>query len=95
METKIEISIEPAIAGGKYSNLALVNHSESEFILDFAQNMPGMPTAQVVSRIILTPDHAKRVLNALADNIQKYESKYGEIKVAKGTYNLTGGTAQA
>lgn len=95
MDNKIELNIDPALAGGKYSNLAVITHSPTEFILDFAQNMPGMNGAQVVSRIILTPDHAKRVLKALSDNVQKYENQFGEIKMANGTYTLTGGTAQA
>ena len=94
MENKIDISIDPAIAGGKYSNLVVITHSNTEFIMDFAQNMPGMK-AQVISRIILTPDHAKRLLSALRDNIEKYEDQYGEIRIAKGTYRIPVETAQA
>ena len=81
MEKKIDIEIKPEVAQGHYANLAIITHSSSEFILDFAQNMPGMPTMQVASRIIMTPEHAKRLLGALNDNIRKYESQFGEIKL--------------
>lgn len=76
---KLDIEIRPEIAMGHYSNLAIITHSSSEFILDFVQHMPGIPKAQVNSRIIMTPEHAKRLLAALTDNIQKYESQFGEI----------------
>ena len=78
---KIDIEIKPEVAQGRYANLAIITHSSSEFILDFAQNMPGMPKMQVASRIIMTPEHAKRLLGALNDNIRKYESQFGEIKL--------------
>ena len=81
MEKKIDIEIKPEVAQGRYANLAIITHSSSEFILDFAQNMPGMPKMQVASRIIMTPEHAKRLLGALNDNIRKYESQFGEIKL--------------
>ena len=80
MEKKIDIEIKPEVAQGRYANLAIITHSSSEFILDFAQNMPGMPKMQVSSRIIMTPDHAKRLLGALNENIRKYESQFGEIR---------------
>ncbi len=95
MDKKINVNVDPEIAGGKYSNLVIISHSGSEFILDFVQNMPGMEMAQVISRIILTPDHAKRLLRALAENISNFESQYGEIAVTKGTYVVPGGDAQA
>ena len=82
METKkIDIEIKPEVAQGRSANLAIITHSSSEFILDFAQNMPGLPKMQVASRIIMTPEHAKRLLGALTDNIRKYESQFGEIRL--------------
>ena len=78
---KIDIEIKPEVAQGRYANLAIITHSSSEFILDFAQNMPGRPKMQVASRIIMTPEHAKRLLGALTDNIRKYESQFGEIRL--------------
>jgi hypothetical protein len=78
---KIDIDIKPEVAQGRYANLAIITHSSSEFILDFAQNMPGMPKMQVASRIIMTPEHAKRLLGALTENIRKYEGQFGEIRL--------------
>lgn len=75
-----DIEITPETASGIYSNLALINHSGTEFVLDFIQMMPGMPKAQVKSRIVLTPQHAKRLAKALVDNLNRYESQFGEIK---------------
>lgn len=75
-----DIEINQETASGIYSNLALINHSPTEFVVDFIQIMPGMPKAQVKSRVILTPHHAKRVLQALQSNIQNYEQNFGEIK---------------
>ncbi len=71
------------MAGGVYSNLAVITHSSSEFVLDFAQMMPGAPKPKVASRIVMTPDHAKRLLAALSENVSKYESENGEIKMHK------------
>jgi hypothetical protein len=76
----IDIEINDQVAEGTYSNLALINHSPSEFILDFIQMMPGVPKARVKSRVILTPQHAKRLAKAIADNVQRYENQFGEIK---------------
>ena len=83
MEQKNELNIEldEKVAQGTYSNLAVITHSSSEFILDFIRIMPGLPKAQVQSRIILTPEHAKRLLLALQDNVAKFEAKNGQIKV--------------
>ena len=78
---KIDIEIKPEVAQGRYANLAIITHSSSEFILDFAQNMPGLPKMQVASRIIMTPEHAKRLLGALSENIRKYEGQFGEIRL--------------
>ena len=69
------------IAEGVYANLAMIAHSNSEFVVDFIRMMPGVPKAKVKSRIILTPEHAKRLMQALADNVTKFESQFGEIKL--------------
>ena len=80
---QLNIEIAPEMAGGLYSNLAVITHSQSEFIVDFVQMMPGIPKPKVASRIVMTPEHAKRLLMALHDNISKYESENGEIKLRK------------
>lgn len=78
---QLQIELKPELAGGVYSNLALLTHSNNEFIADFVQMLPGMPKAQVASRVIMAPEHAKRLLFALQDNIQKYEQQFGQIKL--------------
>ena len=78
-EQKIDIHLSEEVAQGVYSNLAIITHSHAEFILDFVSLMPGMPKGTVRSRIILTPQNAKRLLFALQDNMQKFESKNGKI----------------
>lgn len=80
-ENQLNIELSEEIAEGIYSNLAIITHSTSEFVLDFIRVMPGIPKAKVKSRIILTPEHAKRLLTALEDNIEKYEAVNGRIKV--------------
>ena len=77
---QISLELDEEIADGTYSNLAIINHSVSEFIVDFINIMPGVPKAKVKSRIILTPQHAKRLTKALADNVKKFEKAHGEIK---------------
>ncbi len=77
---QINIELDEQIAEGTYSNLAIINHSVSEFVVDFVNIMPGKPKAKVKSRIILTPQHAKRFLKALNDNINRFEQTHGEIK---------------
>ena len=77
---QISLELDEDIADGTYSNLAIINHSVSEFIVDFVNIMPGIPKAKVKSRIILTPQHAKRLTKALADNVTKFEKAHGEIK---------------
>ncbi len=77
---QLNIELPEEIAQGVYSNLAIITHSSSEFVLDFVRIMPGVPKAKVKSRIVLTPEHAKRLLLALQDNIKKFESMYGPIK---------------
>jgi hypothetical protein len=79
-KNKINIQVDEAIAEGQYSNLAIINHSVSEFVVDFVNIMPGNPKSKVKSRIILTPQHAKRLARALADNVRKFEKAHGEIK---------------
>jgi predicted transcriptional regulator len=80
-QNQLNIELSPEVAEGIYSNLAIISHSTSEFVLDFIRIMPGTPKANVKSRIILTPEHAKRLLFALQDNINKYEQQNGKIKV--------------
>ncbi|HNI44367.1 MAG: DUF3467 domain-containing protein [Chitinophagales bacterium] len=76
---QINIELTEDIAEGVYANLAVISHSTSEFVIDFIKIMPGMPKAKVKSRVVLTPQHAKRLLKAIADNIRKYEQLHGEI----------------
>ena len=77
---QVNIELPEDIAEGIYSNLAIISHSNSEFVVDFVRMMPNMPQAKVKSRIILTPEHAKRLLSALADNVRKYEQQFGPVQ---------------
>jgi Protein of unknown function (DUF3467) len=77
---QINIELDEATAEGIYSNLAIINHSASEFVMDFVCIMPGVPKAKVKSRIVLTPQHAKRLIKALAENVHRFELTNGEIK---------------
>lgn len=79
-KAKIDIELDESVAEGTYSNLAIINHSISEFVVDFISVMPGTPKAKVKSRIILTPQHAKRFMKVLGENIHRFESAHGEIK---------------
>jgi hypothetical protein len=79
-KNQLNIELDEKMADGMYANLAIINHSVSEFVVDFVNVMPGTPKAKVKSRIILTPQHAKRLMKALADNIKRFESSHGEIK---------------
>ena len=81
----INIELSEEIAEGIYSNLAIISHSNSEFVIDFIRLMPGVPKAKVKSRVIVTPEHAKRLLAALKDNIDKYEAAFGKINPSGGT----------
>jgi len=83
-ENQLNIELSEEIAEGIYSNLAIITHSSSEFVLDFIRVMPGVPKAKVRSRIILTPEHAKRLLTALEDNLEKFENVNGRIKIQQG-----------
>ncbi len=79
---QVKIELNQEVAQGIYSNLAIISHSPSEFVIDFARVMPGVPKASVKSRVVLTPEHAKRLLMALEDNVNKYEKQHGPIKVS-------------
>ena len=96
---EINIELPEDVAEGTYSNLAIITHSHSEFIIDFVRMMPGVPKAKVKERIILTPHHAKRLMRALIDNVKKYESMHGEIKDIEEGFslpmNMGGPNAQA
>lgn len=78
---QINIELGEKEAEGIYSNLAIITHSPAEFVIDFTRVLPGVPKAKVFARIITTPQHAKLLLNALQDNIQKFEKTFGEIKI--------------
>lgn len=81
-QNQVQIQLKPEVASGEYSNLALINHSSSEFILDFAHMLPIAPP-QIFSRVIMAPEHAKRLLLALQENITRYEREFGEIKLPR------------
>jgi hypothetical protein len=83
----IQIELTEEVAQGIYSNLAVIAHSSSEFVVDFVRLMPGVAKAKVQSRIILTPEHAKRLMIAMIENVKKYESQYGEIKLPQAGFN--------
>ena len=80
-EQKLNINLTPEMAEGTYANLAIIAHSTSEFVIDFVRMMPGLKQANVKSRIILTPEHAKKLLFALQDNLAKYEQQFGKIQI--------------
>jgi hypothetical protein len=97
-QNEINIELSEEVAEGTYSNLAIITHSNAEFIIDFIRVMPQMPKAKVKSRVLLTPQHAKRLLLALKDNLAKYETQFGTIKDTEGPsipMNFGGPTAQA
>ncbi len=79
-QKQINIELDEKMAEGVYSNLAIINHSVSEFVVDFISIMPGAPKAKVKSRVVLTPQHAKKFLKALSDNVQRFEKSHGPIK---------------
>ena len=79
---EIDLELDESVADGNYANLAIISHSSSEFILDFAALLPGVPKAKVRNRIILAPEHAKRLMLSLQDNIAKYEKNVEPIKIA-------------
>ena len=80
-QKQLQIELPQEVAQGEYANFAIITHSSSDFILDFARVLPGLPKAQVKSRVILAPEHAKRLLAALQENIVRYEREFGAIKI--------------
>jgi hypothetical protein len=95
---KLNIELPDEVAEGIYANLAIIQHSRSEFVVDFIKMLPGIPKAKVKSRIILTPQHAKKLLRALQENVKKFESMHGAIKESEMEnmpFKLGGPTAQA
>lgn len=77
---QLQIELKPEIAAGVYSNFAIISHSHAEFIVDLASTLPGTPKAQVVSRVVLAPEHAKRLAMALQENVMRYEQEFGKIQ---------------
>lgn len=95
---KLNIELPDEVAEGIYANLAIIQHSRSEFVVDFIKMLPGIPKAKVKSRIILTPQHAKKLLRALQENVKKFESMHGSIKesdMENMPFKLGGPPAQA
>ena len=96
---QLQIELPQDVAQGQYANFAIITHSSSDFVLDFARILPGVPKAMVKSRVILAPEHAKRLLMALKDNIVRYENAFGTIQLPqpeKGTiapFNINQGEA--
>lgn len=78
---QLQIELPQDVAQGEYANFAIITHSSSDFVVDFARVLPGVPKAQVKSRVILAPEHAKRLLGALQENIVRYEREFGPIKI--------------
>src|SRR5438045_5247761 len=94
-QNQINIELSEEIAEGVYANLAMIAHSNSEFVIDFIRLMPGLPKAKVKSRVVITPEHDKRLLSALKDNVSKYVENFGEIKQTEDMTRFTinfGGT---
>lgn len=80
-ENQLQIELKEEVAQGIYANLAIITHSSSEFVIDFVRVLPGLPKAGVQSRVILAPEHAKRLLRALEENMIKYERAYGPLRL--------------
>lgn len=78
---QLQIELTPEVAGGTYTNLAVINHSHQEFVIDFIAALPGLPKARVSNRMLLTPESAKRLLFALQDNVMKFEQQFGTIEL--------------
>ena len=94
-QNQLQLELNPQLTKTSYSNLAIISHSRSEFVIDFAATLPGLPKAVIGDRIVMTPEHTKRLMNALFDNISKYEAQFGVIDLGgdKGpqpgtTFNL-------
>ncbi|MDH3246264.1 MAG: DUF3467 domain-containing protein [Saprospiraceae bacterium] len=80
VQNQINIELPEDVSEGIYSNLAIISHSHSEFVIDFVRMVPNVPKAKVKARVILTPQHAKRLLRALNDNLQKFEKQFGTVE---------------
>lgn len=97
----LALDISPDEMLGTYANLAIISHSPSEFVIDFARLMPGVESAKVVRRVIMTPDHTKRLLRALSENVRRFENEFGEILLpenegnAPGNFNSFNGSSEA
>ncbi|MBA3829448.1 MAG: DUF3467 domain-containing protein [Taibaiella sp.] len=97
-EQQLNIELSEEMADGAYANLAIITHSFAEFVIDFVNVMPNLPKAKVKSRIIMTPQHAKRLMRAMVDNVKRFEAQYGQIKEQETTnlpFNFGTPTAQA
>lgn len=94
-QPKIDINLSEDVAQGTYANLAVITHSDNEFILDFVAMLPGLPKGNVRSRIILTPQNAKRLLGALAENVRKFEENVGPINDRPNEIPISGGGGMA
>lgn len=79
-KNQLNIELSEEMAEGTFANLAMIGHTNEEFVIDFIRVMPNMPKAKVKSRVILTPQHAKRMMRALVENVQRYEAQHGKIK---------------
>lgn len=86
----IDVELGPEVAQGEYANLVIISHSTSEFVLDFAAVLPGVPKAKVKSRVILAPEHAKRLLLSLQENVSRYEKNVGPIDIKQGMQMVPG-----
>lgn len=97
-EQQLNIELSEEMADGQYANLAVITHSFAEFVIDFVNVMPNVPKAKVKSRVIMTPQHAKRLMRALVDNVKRFEAAHGVIKDQEQInlpFNFGGPTAQA
>ena len=86
----LQIDLKPEIAKGVYANLALITHSSSDFVLDFATMLPGMPKPEVSARVVMAPEHAKRLLQALQENLYNYEQQFGKITIPEQQERIAG-----
>jgi hypothetical protein len=97
-QQQLNIELSEEMADGEYANLAIITHSFAEFVVDFVNVMPNVPKAKVKSRIVMTPQHAKRLMRALVDNVKRFEAQYGAIKDQETInlpFNFGGPVAQA
>jgi hypothetical protein len=86
-ENQLSIELNEEVAEGVYTNLAIISHSNSEFIMDFVNIMPGVPKAKVKSRVVMNPQNTKRLIHALTENVRKFEQAHGSVKMEKGPEN--------